>query len=166
MGQLIRVPFGNGYVTRVAPLMEPQYYKTYEVDMPLATHWRWVSCEDYECDPFLQGFVLTCDLSTELGQKQAHFALNDKTRSCSMQRVSETMVKFLYKPGNKCFHNIPGDPLRHRLPIGRPPFYLVAGGDWRGNPRGTPTMTHRRPEDWIDDFANHQDKLATAFQRG
>lgn len=166
MGQLIKVPYGHGYVTRIAPAMDPQYYKTYEMDMPLESHWRFVSCEDYECDDFMKGFVLTIDLSAEIGQRQFDFVKQDKTRSCSIQRVTETMVKAVYGPGNKCFRNVKGDPLRHKLPIGRPPFYLVSGGDWRGNPRGTPTVTHRRPEDWIDDFANHQDKLATTFQRG
>ena len=166
MGRMIQVPFGDRIVTRIAPELGPQYYKTYQMDMPLDSHWRWVSCEMYECDPFMKGFVLKCDISTELGKRQAYFALHDTTRSCTMERVSPIMVHFHYKPGNKCFHNIPGDELRHKLPIGRPPFYLVSGGDWRGNPRGTTTMTHRRPEDWIDDFANHQDKLATVFQRG
>jgi hypothetical protein len=153
-------------VNRIAPAMGPEGYKTYEMDMPLGTHWRPVSCEDYECDDFMHGFVLTVDTSTDLGKKQFHFVTHDKTRKMSMQRVGEYVFKFLYGPGNKCFKNVEGDPRRHKLPIGRPPFFLVSGGDWRGNPRGTPTMTHRRPEDWIDDFANHQDKLATAFQRG
>lgn len=148
---------------RHVPQLGPEFFKTYQWTAPVRTHWRPATCEEFECEDFLKGFVLTVDLSTELGQKQFHYVTHDKSRKHSMQRVTATLVKFVYGPGNDCF-----EPKRstHRVPIGRPPFYLVSGGDWRGNPRGTPRFMHRRPEDWIDDFATHQDKLAEVQQRG
>jgi hypothetical protein len=27
-------------------------------------------------------------------------------------------------------------------------------------------VIHRRPDDWVDDFANHQDKIKTRLERG
>jgi hypothetical protein len=166
MSGMVQSRFGDRLVSRIRPAMEPEYYKTYTMDLPLRTHWRFATCEEYECDDFVNGFVATIDTSTELGRKQYHFLTHDRTRRHSIQRVTETLFKFVYGPGNRCFRNVEGDDRRHKLPNGRPPFYLVAGGDWRGNPRGTPTMIHRRPEDWADDFANHQDKLSEVFRRG
>ena len=165
MPQMVQVPYGNfgAHVNRVLPRVGAEHYKTYEMARPLRTHWRKATCEEYGCDMFVHGGVLTMDLATELGQKQFHYATNDKSRSHSMQRVTATIIKFVYPPGTICF-----EPIRstHRVPADRPPFYLVSGGDWRGNPRGTPRYIHRGPEDWTDDFATHQDKLSAIQQRG
>lgn len=161
---MVQVPYGHTSITRYAPEAGPQHFMTYEWSAPLRSHWRKATCEEYECDDFINGFVLTVDLSTELGKKQYYFVTKvDRERSYSMQRVTQTMVKFIYGPGNPCFA-----PKRntHRVPIGRPPFYIVAQGDWRGNPRGTPRYLHRRAEDWIDDSANHFNRLAEAAKRG
>lgn len=147
---------------RVRAGIGPEHFKSYAVSAPVSTHWRPGTCEEYECDDYLHGFVFTCDLSTELGQSQYYYLTHDKERRYSIQRPSENIVKFIYGPGNRCFSRT-GEP--HYVPVGRPPFYLVHGGDWRGNPRGD-QMVHRRVEDWIDDFANHQDKIATRTQRG
>lgn len=165
MGQMVQVPFGShgASVNRLLPALGPECYQTFEMSMPIRTHWRPATCAEFECDMWVHGGVLTVDLSTDLGQKQYHYATHDKSRSHSMQRVSETMVKFVYGPGTICF-----EPIRstHRVPVGRPAFFLVSGGDWRGNPRGTPRYIHRRPEDWVDQFATHQDRLATVQQEG
>jgi hypothetical protein len=158
---MVQVPFGRATVSRLAPDLGPEHYKTYTMAAPLASHWRRATCEEYECDGFLNGFVLTVDVSSDLGRKQYHFVTHDKERRYSMQRVSQHLIKFVYGPGNQCFKR--GD---HRVPLDRPPFYLVSGGDWRGNPRGTKRTIHRRPEDWVDDFANHQIGISDAIKRG
>lgn len=121
---------------------------------------RPASCEEYECDGWLYGFVTTVDLSTDLGQRQHHFLTHDKHRSYTMQRVSMQLVKFVYKPGNICMS---WD--QHRVPIGRPPRLLVVGGDWRGNPRGT-MVRHTKIDHWCEDFGEHQQKLAEYQNRG
>jgi len=148
---------------RIEPAIGPEFYKTYTVNAPITTHWRKATCEEYECDDFLYGFVLTVDIGTELGQKQAYYVRHDKTRRCSEQKIDERIIKFVYGPGNNCF-----EPVRstHRVPIGRPPFYLVSGGDWRGNPRGIETLVHRRPDDWVDDFATNQIRIAESVRKG
>src|SRR5215471_12116036 len=116
---------------RLPPLMAPQYYKSYSIRSPLATHWRPATCEEYECDEYLFGFELIIDLSTELGQRQYHYVTHDTSRRCTEERLSLTMTRFTYLPGNQCFKF--GD---HRVPVGRPSLYVCTGGDWRGNPRG------------------------------
>lgn len=159
--RMVQVPFGNARISRLAPDLGPEYYKTYTMSSPFASHWKPATCEEYECEDFLNGFVLTVDLGTELGQKQYHYVTHDRDRRHSMQRISDHLIKFVYGPGNPCFRR--GD---HKVPLDRPPFYLVSGGDWRGNPRGIRRMVHRRPEDWVDDFANHQDSISEAVKRG
>jgi hypothetical protein len=158
---MIQVPYGHGRISRMAPAMPPASYKTYAWSAPLRTHFRKGTCEEAGCEAYLYGWVSTFDLSTELGLKQYEFCKADKERGFSIQRTSLTIVKFVYKPGNRCFRSE-----EHRVPVGKPPRFLVVGGDWRGNPRGTPTQVHRSAEDWIDDFANHQDNLKTAIERG
>lgn len=138
----------------------PEHYKSYSMRAPFRSHWRPATCEEYECEAFLTGFVTTVDLNTELGQRQYHYLTHDRERSYSMQRVSMTLVKFIYGPGNRCFSS-----QDHRVPVGRPPRLLVVGGDWRGNPRRE-VRVHSRVDDWVDDSRNHQDKIATIVQRG
>lgn len=135
------------------PLAGPQLYKSYSVFAPPKSHFRRATCEEYECDGYMFGFVTTVDTSTELGQRQYHFLTHDKRRTYSMQRPSLTLVKFVYKPGTICMG---WDS--HRVPIGRPPRLLVADGDWRGNPTGR-FRRHDRIEHWVEDFGLNQEKL-------
>lgn len=161
MGGLIQVPYGHTQVSRLAPAMPAHAYKTYGVSMPVRTHWRQATCEEAGCEAYRHGWVSTFDLSTDLGQAQYEHCKNDRERSFSMQRASLTLAKFIYPPGNRCFRS--GD---HRVPLERPARFYVAGGDFRGNPRRVPVRVHSRAEDWVEDFSAHQDRIATAIQRG
>lgn len=148
-------------LNRIPPKMRPEMYKTYSWRQPLSSHWRQATCEEVDCIDFLNGFVLTVETDTDLGRKRFDFLTHDKTRSCSIQRLSLGMFKFIYAPGNTCMK-----AYDHRIQVGRPPRLLVLGGDWRGNPRNVPTIVHSRMDDWIEDFATHQDMIAERFRRG
>lgn len=161
MAEMVSVPFHGTFVQRIEPQMPAQAYKTYGMSMPLASHWRPATCEEVGCEAYRNGWVTTVDTSTDLGQRQYEYITHDKTRSHSMQRPSLALAKFVFAPGNRCFRS--GD---HKLPLERPATFYVAEGDWRGNPRGIPVRVHSRAEDWCEDFAEHQDRLATAIQRG
>lgn len=154
-------PFGAVKLNRIPPMGPAQSYKTYGMSMPVKTHWRPATCEEAGCEAYLFGWVSTFDLSTDLGQRQIAFCRADKTRSFSTQQPDENLVKFVYAPGNRCFQSA-----GHRVPLERPARFYVAGGDYRGNPRGIPTRVLQRPEDWVDDFANHQGRLAAAIEKG
>lgn len=147
-------------LNRIEPVAGPEHYKSYSVRAPVKTHWRSATCEEYECDAFLRGFITTVALTSDLGQKQYHYLTHDKTRAYSMQRVGADIVKFIYGPGNRCFKSDD-----HRVPIGKPPRLLVVGGDWRGNPRKE-FIVHSRVDDWVDDCREHQEKMATILRRG
>jgi hypothetical protein len=68
------------------------------------------------------------------------------------------MVEFVYKPGQRCF-------AEHTKRLDRQELFTVRGGDHRGNPKGTPTRTHTRPEFWVEEFAETQDKIIKALER-
>lgn len=161
LSQMVSVPFGHARVNRLVPAMGAEAYKTYAMSMPLATHWRPATCDEIDCAAWTNGWVSTFDLGTDLGQQQYAYCKADGSRSFTEQRASLTLVKLVYAPGNRCFQ-----AADHRAPLGRPPRFLVAEGDWRGNPRGIPARVHTRALDWVEDFSEHQDRLATAIQEG
>lgn len=161
MAGMITVPYGHTVVQRPAPLMPAQSYKTYGMSMPLQSHWRRATCDEVLCEPYRNGFASTFDLSTDLGQRQFAFCKADKDRSYTLQRVSQTVVKLVYKPGTPCFNR-----QSHRVQMGRPPVLYVAEGDFRGNPRRIPARVHQSGENWVEDFSGHVDKLATEIQKG
>jgi len=158
---MIQVPFGTALVSRIEPGMPAAAYKTYGWSMPLRTHWRKATCEETGCDHYASGWVSTFDLGTDLGQRQYHYCTHDRTRRFTEQRVSLTLVKLIYAPGSTCFRRD-----EHRIPLARPGRFYVSGGDFRGNPRGIPARVHHSAADWCEDFAEHQDKLAAAIERG
>ena len=144
--------------------LDPRFYKSYSMNAPLRTHWRAATCEEVDCADYLNGFVLHCDLGTELGQKQLAFIRGDRSRSPKAEKVGGTLVDFFYPPGTECFASTQ-KLATHRVPIGRPPVYLVADGDWRGNPTGR-IRRHRNGGDWAEDFAENVDRFRTMQQRG
>lgn len=161
--QMIKRPFGRGHVSVIAPLADPRAYRTFRVVAPVSSHWERVGCEKYECPDYRNGFFVDVDTSTDLGQAQYNYLTNkDKSRKGTMQKMSETVYRFTYPPGSRPFA---GNNHEHYWPIGRPPYYLVHDGDWRGNPTGFKRF-FQKPEDWIDMSANHQDQIATQLQKG
>jgi len=145
---------------RIPPAMPAQNYKTYGFSRPLSTHWTSATCEDVDCKYFVNGWTSDIDESTADGQLQAAAIRRDKTRSYEESKI-EGKTRFTYAPGNTCFYWT-----THRQPIERMPKFYVKGGDWRGNPLGTPTRIHRSPEQWVEDLAEHQDQLAELIRRG
>jgi hypothetical protein len=139
--------------------------KTYEVSAPVATHWREATCAEYECDAHQLGWKTIIDESTELGQQQAALIRSMTSPSYPNRRYfteardGAGMTVFTFPPGQACFR-------KHYAPLERPPLLLVRGGDWRGNPRVIETVQHTRPEFWVEDFAEHQGKLADDQKRG
>lgn len=157
---LIQVPYGSHgqTVSRIAPVGDPRAYKTYGAVMPLSTHFRDGTCEEAGCDAYRSGWVTTVDLSTADGQKMAHFIKEDRTRRWTLQKVSPTLVKFVFGPGQRCFR-------RHRVRLERPARFLARDGDFRGNPTGRVTE-HKRVEHWLEDQQETLDRVAALRQRG
>jgi hypothetical protein len=146
-------------VTRITPALPAQAYKTYQIVQPLATHWRPATCEEAECGAYERGWKTAVDETTELGQRQAHYIRKLAGRRFVEERHPEGMTAFVFQPGQRCF-------AQHQVPLEREPFYFVRGGDWRGNPTGVQPYQHRRGDDWVEDFATHQDRIARQIEKG
>jgi hypothetical protein len=133
----------------------PELFKTYQVASPLGTHFRKVTCQEYGCAGYRNGFKTVVPAVSE----QAAYIRAKSGRHFKESRDGD-MAVFEFPAGQSCFRS--GD---HRVPLDRPAFFLVKDGDFRGNPYGTQPRV-MRPEDWVDDFATHQQAIVDRKQRG
>ena len=99
------------------------------------------------------------DTSTELGARQANYIRlhSGRHHTAAPAPGAPDLVTFTFPAGQRCFQE-------HRVLLERDPRCYVRGGDWRGQ-TSTPRV-HARPVDWVDDFAEHQDKLKSEIERG
>lgn len=145
---------------RVKPLLPAGSMKTYQILAPRATHLRDATCDEVDCPNYLIGWKTVVDERTDLGAQQAYYIRNQSGRHFKEDRnESPGLTTFYFEAGQICF-------ARHEVKVGKPELYIVKGGDWRGNPAGIEPRKHANPADWVDDFANHQDKLATELSKG
>jgi hypothetical protein len=145
----------NSQPNRIPPKMPVTAYKTYAVRVPRATHTRAATCEEYGCLHRQRGWVTTVDVSTELGRRQAGYIERGSGRK--YRRTDEgTILTYTFPAGQNCFAD-------HRVQ-NRPGIYVIKDGDHRGNPTGRKVTLSERA--WVDDFGEHQDKLAAEQERG
>lgn len=146
-------------VNRVEPQLPASAMKTYEIIQPLSTHFRPATCAEVECGAHVNGWATTVDESTELGGKQAYYIRKQSGRQFSEEKIESGLTRFVFAPGQTCFR-------QHRMTLEREPIYRVRSGDWRGDPRRGGVFTYRDGDDWVDDFATHQQKLADRLEQG
>lgn len=146
-------------VHRIIPVLPAQAYKTYQIVAPRSTHFRPGTCEEAECGAHARGWRTLVDESTDLGQQQAHYIRMLSGRRFTAERTAEGLTAFTFAPGQTCFQ-------QHQVPLEREPHYLVRGGDFRGNPGGARPYQHVKGDDWVDDFAEHQNRIARQIERG
>ncbi len=145
-------------LTRIPPKMPAAMYKTYSILAPLQTHFRPATCNEVSCRPHERGWMSPIDEKTADGQKHAFYIRKVAKRRYTERRDAGGLTVFEFPPGQQCFG-------KHVVPLERPELFVVRGGDWRGNPRGT-EQKHSRPQDWVDDFQEHHDVIKTALERG
>lgn len=148
---------------RLPPAGPPGAYKSYTILRPLSTHWRIAGCSEAGCANHRNGFMVRVDETTELGQRQAHFIRHDRTRTHTEDREAGLTV-FTFPAGTECFARTSGKP--HRIPNDRPERYFTRPGDWRGDPTGGRPYEHTRPDFWVEDFAENQDRIQRIIDRG
>jgi hypothetical protein len=156
-----------GQPFRIMPKLPAGSMKTYQISAPISTHRRPATCREADCQAYLNGWTTSVDETTELGAAQAYYIRHDSGRRFTEERTIGLTV-FRFEAGQTCFLPAPpGQPSTHRhsVPLERTPLFVVREGDWRGNPRGIEPRI-LGADDWVDDFANHQNKLAEARERG
>jgi hypothetical protein len=141
---------------RIDPLMPLTAYKTYGLHAPRATHTRAATCAEVKCGAYLRGWktVVPADsMQADYIRGAGH------GRHFIETRAGDGLACFEFPPGQSCFASS-----EHRLSLEREPIYTVRGGDWRG--ATSPTRTHARAADWIEDFATNQQAVADRMTRG
>lgn len=138
---------------RLDPKLSPAHYKTYAIASPLSTHYRDGTCDEAGCLAYRHGWQTSVDESSALGQQQAHYIRKQSGRRFTERRTDLGLTAFEFQAGQRCF-------TRHKVPLERPEFYVVRGGDWRGDPRGDGSRMHTGPDPWVNDFGEHQERLA------
>jgi hypothetical protein len=146
-------------ITRIQPALPAAAMKTYAIASPPATHTRPASCEEVDCRNWRRGWKTVVDENTDLGARQAHYIRKQSGRRYTAEHDEAGLTVFTFEAGQPCF-------TQHRKSLERPELFMVRSGDWRGNPRGDQPVQHKRPEDWVEDFATHQDQLADRLKRG
>jgi hypothetical protein len=129
-------------------------YKTYAVTSPTDTTVV-AACEHVDCAARRHGWRSLIDETIDLGRRQAAYIRGPARRTYTERPGPGGLTEFLFEPGQRCF-------AEHRT---RPEIYVVRGGDWRGNPTGE-IRQHVRAADWVDDFGEHQQRLADQIERG
>lgn len=157
---LQRLP-GGGMLSRVAPLLPARAMKTFEVRMPLSTHFRKATCIEADCAHYRNGWVTgfsDVDLphKWEAAQTYGGIAYRRGLRF-KVNRTGNT-VTFTFPPGQQCIEG-------HRVAVDRPPLYIARGGDWRGNPIRMSRL-HANAADFRDDWLSTEDRFRELQKRG
>jgi len=140
-------------ITRMRPVGPIQAYKTYQVSAP-PSHWRQATCAEVGCLDYLNGWQMA------VGASDAAVLHAVRTSGRRFTEVSNGIViTFDFEAGGPC-----QKPSLHRVQV-VPEIYIVRGGDWRGNPTGM-RRQHRNPDEFVEDFGEHQIKIIDELKRG
>jgi len=139
----------------ITPVGPVNAYETFSLRQRPAPRARRASCEEAGCAWWPAGFELRVDETTDLGQRQAAYLRADTSRPKPVERPAAGLTLFQYPPGTRCHgeHWIETETL-----------YLVRGGDWRG--QTSPTRQHTRPEHWVEELGENQQRILDAQARG
>lgn len=145
---------------RITPSVGAQHYQTFQITSPISTHTKVVQCgEDVDCAAYRNGWRMKVDLGTDLGQKQAYYIKHHSGRKYKVVGQRDGLVELEFAANQPCF-------AEHRVRIDRPEIYRVKGGDFRGNPLKTVTRVHKKPEFWVEEFAENQDRINRVIEKG
>jgi hypothetical protein len=141
---------------RELPQLPPGAFKSYTILAPLATHFRKATCEEVGCENHAHGWRLRVE-----GMQPADlYTAKTCGRRYDEVQVAAGETYLVFQAGQPCFA-----ASQHKVRVERPELYVVSGGDWRANPSGE-RFQHSGSADWVDDFAENQDTIATRIARG
>lgn len=135
----------------IIPKLNPDATRTYQIIAPLPSHFRPATCAEVECKAWANGWKTTVLPGTP--EHSQVLALRGKYAFTGPVRNADGTDTFTFAAGQQCFRRS-----QHRKSLEREPFYRVKDG------RAAPTA--RRADDWVDDFAGHQQMIADARTRG
>jgi capsid protein len=142
-------------LNRIEPALPAQAFRTFQISAPVASHFRPASCAEVDCPNWLNGWRVQVE---KLTPELLHAAKTSGRRHRE-EPLAPGVTWLVFEAGQPCFR-----AGQHRTPIGRPELYLVRDGDWRqsyGQAR-----QHTRPEHWVEEMSENQQRLIDAKQRG
>ena len=110
---------------RIAPAMPVSAYKTYELKAPIATHYRIATCQEVtdpcnavvsgsvelgtakycgeaHCAQYTHGWITRCDISTDIGVRQAKYIVDKSGRAFHETTSIDSHVRaFKFAPGQR-----------------------------------------------------------------
>lgn len=146
---------------RLAPKLPVTGMISFELHQPRSSHFRVATCAEVECEAYRNGWTMGFDLTNAAAVKAANWVRNQSGLAFTFERL-DTRVIFTFKPGQRCLESYRSP---HYVPLERDPIAVRRSGDWRGNP-DQQRRVHSRLDDWVDEFANHQDRVATRIEQG
>lgn len=129
--------------------------QTFAIREPLPTHWRKVACEQAEegCDAHANGWTTACDLTTDLGLRQARYIRDRAGRAFTHTFSGDgNLITFTFAAGQQCFAG-------HRASLGRPALFVVQNG--RQGRR-----VFDRGDQWMSDLHEATDRHFARKQAG
>lgn len=141
-------------INRIQPAHAVQAYQTYSISQRPDVLVR-AACQQVGCPAWLGGWETSLDETTELGRQQAAYIRTQAGRTFREQRTAAGLTVFRFDSGQRCF-------AEHKT---NPEAYGVRDGDWRGNPTGR-VRQHQRAADWVEDFGEHQLRIADQQEKG
>lgn len=143
---------------RLEPKLPAHAVKTYQIAAPQSTHRRKATCQEVECANHIHGWRTMLDLATDHGVRAYKYIREHSGRTFLVAGQQGTIITLEFCPGQQCF-------AEHTVSLEREPLYVVREGDWRGNPRRADPV-RRTADQWVDEFAAHQDRIATEINKG
>lgn len=130
--------------------LTPREMQTYGIDRK--KNRRRATCAEVDCEAWMKGWSTVVEVADPLrSQKLAYW--RHQWRQAT-ETVLPDGIRFTIPPGVGC-------PQTHYTHDDRPALFVVRRGDRR---RYLETLrTHTRPEHWVEDFAEHQDRIATVL---
>lgn len=130
--------------------------QTFTVKKPITTHTRPASCAEVGCRHWQKGWTITVVAGSDQAGLIRHASegrVDGFRRRYRAVPDGAGMVLLIFGPEQPCFK-----ATTHRVSLERPELYLLRGGDWRAS-TGL-VRRYDRADQWVDDFATHQDQLA------
>lgn len=148
------------------PGLPPEKRKTYEMSMPLETHWRQVTCEVAaqagNCPHYADGFALEFNpTDPDLENNRAALKAGGYRWLEEPGQNQPGFVRFTFPPGQRC---LASRRQPHLIPRERTPLLRVFRGDWRDE--GPTEVVHTSNEHFAEDLWSTVDALQTKFQEG
>jgi hypothetical protein len=143
-------------LNRITPTLPAAAFRSFSILKPAETHTRPATCREADCEAYRSGWVTIApegeraDYVRTLAQVAPG---RDHRWSFSEVPAGAGLVEFRFPAGQPCLRY-----WTHRVSLDRPELYVVRGGDWR---RYTPpARRYDRADQWVDDFATGQARLA------